>query len=192
MMKGECLSNPRMVYIAVFEFSGSLSAFVPSIVGFDLIRTRRNLSSTRYHNRHSHGASNNFLKRARHAYHPVSINRPEMTNMAGTTANSIYLVAGCSSSVYLFLDLLKLMFLGNGLRTFTLLRAYLIFLRSDFGVGYTDPLGALGWAMNIVDWPLGELHDGHEFLPILEVRGRTRSRSRSISKPQNRVVISGY
>jgi hypothetical protein len=49
-------------------------------------------------------------------------------------------------------------------------------------VDHTEPLEALAWARNVVDWPLGELHDGHEFLLVLGVRRRTRSRSRSTSR----------
>ena len=49
---------------------------------------------------------------------------------------------------------------------------------TGFWVDHTKPLEALVWAREIVDWPLGELHDGHEFLLILEAR-RRRSRSTS-------------
>lgn len=55
---------------------------------------------------------------------------------------------------------------------------------TGFWVDHTEPLEALGWARDTVDWPLGELHDGHEFLLVLEVRRRTRSRSRSTSRPK--------
>jgi len=55
---------------------------------------------------------------------------------------------------------------------------------TGFWVDHTEPLGALGWAQDIVDWPLGELHDGHEFLLVLEVRRRTRSKLRSKSMPK--------
>lgn len=55
---------------------------------------------------------------------------------------------------------------------------------TGFWVDHTEPLEALGWARDTVDWPLGELHDGHEFLLVLEVRRRTRSRSRFIPKPK--------
>ena len=57
-------------------------------------------------------------------------------------------------------------------------------VETGFWVDHTEPLEALAWARDIVDWPLGELHDGHEFLLVLEVRHRTRSRSRSTSKPK--------
>lgn len=55
---------------------------------------------------------------------------------------------------------------------------------TGFWVDHTEPIEALAWARDIVDWPLGELHDGHEFLLVLEVRRRTRSRSRSTSRPK--------
>ncbi|KAL2046626.1 hypothetical protein ABVK25_011665 [Lepraria finkii] len=55
---------------------------------------------------------------------------------------------------------------------------------TGFWVNHTEPLEALAWAKDIVDWPLGELHDGHEFLLVLEVRRRTRSTSRSTSRPE--------
>jgi len=55
---------------------------------------------------------------------------------------------------------------------------------TGFWVDHTEPLEALAWAQEIVDWPLGELHDGHEFLLVLEARRRTRSRSRSTSRPE--------
>lgn len=55
---------------------------------------------------------------------------------------------------------------------------------TGFWVDHTEPGEALAWARDIVDWPLGELHDGHEFLLILEVRRRIRFRSRSTSRPK--------
>ena len=55
---------------------------------------------------------------------------------------------------------------------------------TGFLVDHTEPLEALAWARDIVDWPLGELHDGHEFLLVLEVRRRTRSKSRSTWRPE--------
>lgn len=58
-----------------------------------------------------------------------------------------------------------------------------------FWVDHTEPLEALGWARNTVDWPLGELHDVHEFLLVSEVRRRTRSRFRFISYVRSRVLI---
>jgi hypothetical protein len=50
---------------------------------------------------------------------------------------------------------------------------------TGFWVDHTEPLEALEWVQDTVDWPLGELHDGHEFLLLLEVRHRPRSRSLS-------------
>ena len=49
---------------------------------------------------------------------------------------------------------------------------------TNFFVDHTEPLEALAWVREIMDWPLGELIDGHEFLFILEVRRRARSTSR--------------
>lgn len=54
-----------------------------------------------------------------------------------------------------------------------------------FFVDHTEPLKALAWAREGLDWPLGELLDGHEFLLIIPVRRRDRSRSRSSSRPQS-------
>lgn len=51
---------------------------------------------------------------------------------------------------------------------------------TGFWVDPTDPLEALAWARDNLDWPLGDLLDGHEFLFILQVKRRHhRSRSRS-------------
>ena len=55
---------------------------------------------------------------------------------------------------------------------------------TKFFVDHTEPLEALTWVREGLDWPFGELHDGHEFLFILAVRRRDRSRSRSITRPQ--------
>lgn len=52
---------------------------------------------------------------------------------------------------------------------------------TSFWIDHTEPLEALEWVRDTVDWPLGELHDGHEFLLLLEVRHRTRSKSLSAS-----------
>ena len=57
-------------------------------------------------------------------------------------------------------------------------------VNTGFWVDHTEPLEALAWVRDMVDWPLGELHDGHEFLLVLEVRRRTRTRSRSTSRPK--------
>lgn len=48
-----------------------------------------------------------------------------------------------------------------------------------FFVDHTEPLEALASAREYIDWPLGDLHDGHEFLLIVEARPRPRSRSQS-------------
>ena len=48
---------------------------------------------------------------------------------------------------------------------------------TGFWVDHTEPLEALAWARDNVDWPLGELHEGHEFLLVSEVTRRPRSRS---------------
>lgn len=53
---------------------------------------------------------------------------------------------------------------------------------TGFWVDHTEPLEALAWARDVLDWLHGELHDGHEFLLVLKVRRRTRSRSRSTSR----------
>ena len=55
---------------------------------------------------------------------------------------------------------------------------------TGFWVDHTEPLEALGWVRDTVDWPLGELHDGHEFLLVLEGRRRIRSRSQPTSRPK--------
>lgn len=54
---------------------------------------------------------------------------------------------------------------------------------TNFFVDHTEPLEALHWVRKGLNWPLGELLDGHEFLLIVEIRLRSRSRSRSASKP---------
>ena len=55
---------------------------------------------------------------------------------------------------------------------------------TQFFVDHTEPLEALAWVREGLDWPLGELLDGCEFLLMIEVRRRNRSRSRSSSRPQ--------
>ena len=50
---------------------------------------------------------------------------------------------------------------------------------SGFFVDHTEPLEALAWVREWMEWPLGELLDGHEFVLIFE----TRSRSRSVGRP---------
>ena len=49
---------------------------------------------------------------------------------------------------------------------------------TDFWVDHTEPLEALAWVRDRMDWPLGELHDGHEFLLILEGKRRSPYTSR--------------
>ena len=55
---------------------------------------------------------------------------------------------------------------------------------TGFWIDHTEPLEALAWARDIGDWPLGDLHNGHEFLLVLEARRRTRSTARSTSSPE--------
>ena len=55
---------------------------------------------------------------------------------------------------------------------------------TNFFVDHTEPLEALAWIREGLDWPLGELLDGYEFLLMIEARRRDRSRSRSTSQPQ--------
>lgn len=43
---------------------------------------------------------------------------------------------------------------------------------TGFFVDHTEPLEALALAREYVDWPLGDLHNGHEFLLIVEARLR--------------------
>ena len=52
---------------------------------------------------------------------------------------------------------------------------------TGFWVDHTEPLEALTWAREKMDWPLGELIDGHEFLLVMDARRRTRSKFRSLS-----------
>ena len=55
---------------------------------------------------------------------------------------------------------------------------------TGFFVDHAEPLEALELVREELDWPLGELLDGHEFLLILEARRRARSRFLSASRPQ--------
>ncbi len=50
---------------------------------------------------------------------------------------------------------------------------------TGFFVDHAEPLEALVWVREIIEWPLGELLDGHEFIMVIETRRRSRSRSRS-------------
>jgi hypothetical protein len=52
-----------------------------------------------------------------------------------------------------------------------------------FFVDHTEPHEALAWVREGLDWPLGELLDGYEFLLITMIRRRDRSRSRSSTQP---------
>jgi hypothetical protein len=56
-------------------------------------------------------------------------------------------------------------------------------VNSGFFVDHSEPLEALTRVRNTMEWPLGDLFDGHEFLLIIEAR--RRSRSRSSSAPRN-------
>ncbi len=59
---------------------------------------------------------------------------------------------------------------------------------SGFLVDHTELLEALAWVRKEMQWPLGQLFDGHEFLLILEDRRRSRSRTRSATG--NRVAMT--
>jgi len=50
---------------------------------------------------------------------------------------------------------------------------------TGFFVDHEEPLQALAWVRESMDWPLGELLDGYEFILILQARRRSRSRSSS-------------
>ena len=50
---------------------------------------------------------------------------------------------------------------------------------SGFFVDHQEPLQALAWVQEAMDWPFGELHDGHEFVILIESRRRARSTSQS-------------
>lgn len=52
---------------------------------------------------------------------------------------------------------------------------------TKFFVDHTEPLKALAWVRAGLEWPLGDLVDGYEFLLMMQVRHRDRSRSRSAS-----------
>ncbi|KAK3174280.1 hypothetical protein OEA41_001524 [Lepraria neglecta] len=44
---------------------------------------------------------------------------------------------------------------------------------TQFFVDHTEPLEALAWVREGLDWPLGELLDGYEFLLMIELKGST-------------------
>lgn len=52
-------------------------------------------------------------------------------------------------------------------------------VNTEFHVDHAQALEALAWVRERREWPLGGLLEGHEFLLILEVRRRDRSRSSS-------------
>ena len=58
-------------------------------------------------------------------------------------------------------------------------------VNTGFFVDHAEPLEALAWVREEWNWPLGKLYDGHEFVLILEVRRRARSRSRPTSGPKS-------
>jgi hypothetical protein len=57
-------------------------------------------------------------------------------------------------------------------------------VNADFFVDYTEPLKALAFVKEDMDWPLDEPIDGHEFLLILEAKRRSRSRSQGSTSLQ--------
>lgn len=57
---------------------------------------------------------------------------------------------------------------------------------TSFWIDHTEPLEALVRVREAIEWPLGELNDGHEFLLIIEARKRSRSRLQPmLSKPKD-------
>lgn len=58
-------------------------------------------------------------------------------------------------------------------------------VNTNFFVDHTEPLEALAEVRERLDWPLGELLDGYEFLLVLEGRP-DRSRSRFSKPPPSR------
>ena len=59
-------------------------------------------------------------------------------------------------------------------------------VNTGFFVDHTEPLEALEDIRMQVDWPLGDLLDGHEFLLVLEAKPRSRARSRTLSQNESR------
>ncbi|KAF2023975.1 hypothetical protein EK21DRAFT_79750 [Setomelanomma holmii] len=53
---------------------------------------------------------------------------------------------------------------------------------TSFFVDHEEPLEALTWVKENMEWPLGELLDGHEFIMVLPTRRHARSRSRSAGR----------
>ena len=60
---------------------------------------------------------------------------------------------------------------------------------TKFFVDHTEPLEALSWVREGLDWPLGELLDGYEFLVMITVRRRDRSKFQSASRVQSSFSI---
>jgi hypothetical protein len=48
---------------------------------------------------------------------------------------------------------------------------------TGFFVDHEEPLEALAWVRESMEWPLGELLDGHEFILVLQAKHRSRSKS---------------
>jgi hypothetical protein len=55
---------------------------------------------------------------------------------------------------------------------------------TGFYVDHEEPLEALEWVRESMEWPLGELIDGHEFLLIIQAR-RRRVRFKSSPSSQS-------
>jgi len=53
---------------------------------------------------------------------------------------------------------------------------------TGFYVDHEEPLEALAWVRESIEWPLGELIDGHEFILVIQARRKSRSRSRSAGR----------
>ena len=50
---------------------------------------------------------------------------------------------------------------------------------TGFYVDHEEPLEALEWVRESMEWPFGDLIDGHEFFFIIQAKRRARSRSSS-------------
>lgn len=53
---------------------------------------------------------------------------------------------------------------------------------TGFFVDHEEPLDALHFVREEMDWPLGDLLDGHEFILIVQAKHRAGSRSRSVRR----------
>ncbi|KAI9653329.1 MAG: hypothetical protein M1829_001314 [Trizodia sp. TS-e1964] len=62
---------------------------------------------------------------------------------------------------------------------------------TGFFVDHEEPLEALAWVRESMEWPLGELLDGHEFILILQAKRRRRSRSSSTGQKGALGAIAG-